>query len=123
MAKSLPHSFSEESTLNQVENEDAMMALGARRSSTPVSTEEIQRSNPQSPKEKRRFTFSFLEKKPQTGEAESVQNTPQSSDKSAPGNVTPTKSSLRSRMMERIMGKSPHASSIPIPIDSKIIFA
>ena len=124
----LPHSFSEDSIAK--EPTDSEMAFG-RRSSTPVTTDEIQ-SNPQTPKEKRRFTFGFLNKTPnpsQTSETTSVPETPPktsttaSASTSTPavstGATTPTKSSLRSRMMEKFMGKSPYAQSTPIAIDGQ----
>ena len=124
----LPHSFSEDSIAAK-EPTDGEMAFG-RRSSTPVTTEEIQ-SNPQTPKEKRRFTFGFLNKTPsnqsqtsETGVPETPPKTSTNNDitttstpKVSTGATTPTKSSLRSRMMEKFMGKSPNAQSTPIAID------
>lgn len=126
IAKSLPHSFSEDSILTTTDTIDAdMMAIG-RRSSTPLSTEEIVKSNPATPKERRRFTFSFLERNKNNNAGAEQDQDPTSSSTSVPtiipavGSTTPTKSSssLRSRMMERFMGKSPNASSTPIPIDN-----
>ena len=63
----LTHSLSEDTALSKTfddtvddSNIEDMMVQG-RRSSTPVSTENSQQT---SPKEKRRFTFGFLERKP-----------------------------------------------------------
>ena len=120
---------------DDLKNSDEM-GLG-RRSSTPISAEEIQ----ESPKERRRFTFSFLERnKNNAGNTENNaekstnpvnQDPPNEATKTetltnvttasagplVQGSTTPTKSSLRSRMIEKFMGKSPAASSTPIAID------
>ena len=116
---SLPHSFSEESIPKDAIPDAENMAFG-RRSSTPVTTDEVQ-SNPQTPKEKRRgFSFGFLNKTPTTGTETSTSVTetpPKTSTPVTTGATTPTKSSLRSRMMEKFMGKSPNAQSTPIPIE------
>ena len=104
------------------------MAFG-RRSSTPVSTEDLQSSQQTTPKERRRFAFGFLDRKPvASGSNEAILAssseaiTPKTSTApiaASAGSTTPTKSTLRSRMMEKFMGKSPSASSTPIAIDSK----
>jgi len=113
-------------------NLEDMMVQG-RRSSTPVSTENSQQT---SPKEKRRFTFGFLDRKPagsatatpgSSSEAVSLPapsstgTTPKTStpNPTAPlpaGSTTPTKSSLRSRMIEKFMGKSPGGAALSSPI-------
>ena len=110
---SLPHSYSEDSIAKEPTEDE--MAFG-RRSSTPVTTDEVQ-SNPQTPKEKRRFTFGFLNKTPNPSES-SVPETPPKASTATCTAETPTKSSLRSRMMEKFMGKSPHAQSTPIAIET-----
>ena len=113
---SIPHSYSEDSLPVQ----DSEMNLGLRRSSTPVISDDVlagQRSGPTSPKERRRFTFSFLDRSGNASNAKAAnqENVPPEIDPGsipktstpAPGSVTPTKSSLRSRVMEKFMGKSP----------------
>jgi hypothetical protein len=109
------------------------MIVQGRRSSTPVSTENSQQT---SPKEKRRFTFGFLDRKPagsatatpgSSSEAVSLPapsstgttpktSTPNPTASLPAGSTTPTKSSLRSRMIEKFMGKSPGGTALSSPI-------
>ena len=154
LSQSLPHSFSDDQLIagNNIERPPSTdnMTLNSRRTSTPVTDELVVKSGdhsaPQTPKERRRFTFGFLDRSPKpapittetsatatttaSSASSSIASTPSTATAPAQqqqqppppppvGTTTPTKS-LRSRMMG-LMGKSPApsnngASSSPMPI-------
>jgi hypothetical protein len=121
---------------------DGTLKLGRRTSSPGSGSEDPiqdigsgENSAPQTPKESRkRFALGFFASKTPTSSTAN-QGTPIVTSEATPatgsetpmttgtpvGSTTPTKSSLRSRVMERFMGKSPAGStSSPIPI--QVIF-